>query len=131
VAGAAWRLVQAVLSFDSWAQPALAAGVRSAGAGTRHLLFNADGRDVDLRIRAQGASFVLTGQVLGPDEPGEVELLTCAGPGQAAVVACVAALDELGEFHIDTVPRGTCTLTLRVGGDQIVLPAIEVGERPR
>ena len=47
------RLVQAVLSFDSWAQPVLAAGVRSGATDTRHLLFNAQGRDVDLRIRAQ------------------------------------------------------------------------------
>ncbi|MFM2069144.1 MAG: hypothetical protein RLZZ584_4053 [Pseudomonadota bacterium] len=128
VATAAWRLVQAVLSFDSWAQPALAAGVRSAATDTRHLLFNAQGRDVDLRIRAQGGTWVLTGQVLGPDEQGLVELHGQGSAADAEVPDRVTALDELGEFRIDNVRGGSYTLTLRVGQDRIVLPAIEVGE---
>jgi hypothetical protein len=123
VATAALRLIKAVLSFDSWAQPALAAGVRSAGSDTRHLLFNAQGRDVDLRIAPSAGAFVLSGQILGPDETGVLELADCA----AATVTRSASLDDLGEFRIDGIGRGTYHLTLRVGDDQIDLPAIEIG----
>lgn len=130
VASAAWRLVQAVISFDSWAQPALAAGLRSGASDTRHLLFNAQGRDVDLRIAPAGGAFVLSGQILGPDETGIVELVSHGeGANGKLVAARMASLDELGEFRIDDVHSGSYQLSLRVGGDHILLPTIEVGER--
>ncbi|MEY2689038.1 MAG: hypothetical protein RL375_3236 [Pseudomonadota bacterium] len=129
VGEAAWRLVRAVLSFDSWAQPALATGMRSTASETRHLLFNAQGRDVDLRISPNAGAFLLTGQILGPDERGVLELVTCdeQGPG----LSRSAALDDMGEFRIDGVDTGTYQLTLRVGDVDIALPAIEVGGRNR
>jgi hypothetical protein len=131
-AASAWRLVQAVLGFDSWAQPALVAGLRSGASDTRHLLFNAQGRDVDLRIARVGGAFVLSGQILGPDETGIVELVSYgAGASDKLPAALVTSLDELGEFRIDGVASGTYQLGLRVGGDHIVLPTIEVGERHR
>ncbi|MFM2066811.1 MAG: hypothetical protein RLZZ584_1720 [Pseudomonadota bacterium] len=135
VVTAAVRVVQAVLGFDSWRQPAMAAGLRSAGGDTRHLLFNAGGRDIDLRIRAGLGGHVLTGQILGPDESGELELQTCptgaegGGPAGSALPATRrAVLDELGEFRIDGVPAGSYQLTLSLGRDRIVLPALEIGE---
>ena len=64
-AEAAWRLVTAVLSFDSWAQPPVALGMRAAPSSTRHLLFSAQGRDIDLRISPAAEHFALTGQILG------------------------------------------------------------------
>ncbi len=129
VGQAALRLVRAVLSFDSWAQPALATGLRSASSETRHLLFNAQGRDVDLRISPNAGAFMLSGQILGPDESGVLELVTCdeRSPGPARS----AALDDMGEFRLDGVNTGTYLLTLRVGGVDITLPAIEVGGRNR
>ncbi len=122
---AAWRLVSAVLSFDSWAGPRLAPGMRSAASDTRHLLFNAMGRDIDLRISPAAGGFALTGQVLGPDESGSIEL----APQSGAAAALSSALDALGEFRLDAVQGGTYRMTLRLGRDEVVLPPIEVGPR--
>lgn len=120
--GTLLRRLQAVLSFDSWAQPAPALGMRSAADDTRHLLFSVEGRDIDLRIVPAGATWALAGQVLGPDEAGTVEL--AGGDG-----ARRTPLDELGEFRIEGLASGRYTLTLRVAGDEILLPALEVGPR--
>ena len=116
--------IAAVLSFDSWATPALAGGMRALRSPTRHLLFSAEGRDIDLRISPAADAFSLAGQVLGPDDSGSIELLAHgAGPAPARVTQ----LDALGEFRIEGLDQGRYTLTLRLGGEQIVLPPIDVG----
>jgi hypothetical protein len=121
------RRVAAVLSFDSWSGPAMAHGMRSLSAPTRHLLFTAQGRDIDLRIAGVSESFSVAGQILGPDDAGSIELAVQHGEDRSAHVT---HLDALGEFRIDGVRGGTYVLTLRMGADEIVLPAVEVGERP-
>lgn len=133
VARSAWRLVSAVLSFDSWAAGAQPAAVRGVPSDIRHLLFSAEGRDIDLRISPAADDFSLMGQVLGPDESGTVELEPQASPqaGLASAARHTTPLDELGEFRIEGLARGTYRLTLRMGGDAIALPPIQVGERPR
>jgi hypothetical protein len=123
---AATRLLAASLRFDSWAGAPLAFGMRALLSDTRHLLFSAMGRDIDLRITPAEAHFALAGQILGPDESGRVELTPQAGQGEGRRTA---AIDELGEFRLDDVHSGTYRLTLRMGSDEIVLPPIEVGER--
>lgn len=130
VAAAGLRLVTAALSFDSWARPPLAMGMRSVASDTRHLLFSAQGRDIDLRISPVSNQFALSGQILGPDEAGMIELSTQSPDGHAASGARVVPIDALGEFRLDGVPGGTYRMTLRMGGDEIVLPPIEVGTRP-
>jgi hypothetical protein len=127
MAGAATALLRqlvARLSFDSWAPQALPAGVRSVPSDARHMVFSALGRDIDLRIVPSAGHFVLTGQILGPDEAGTVEVVSDTGPAQAPRLA---ALDSLGEFRLDGVPGGRYVLTLHLGGDQVLLPPIEVG----
>lgn len=124
-AGSALRLLQAVLSFDSWAQPALAAGMRSAAAvHTRHLLFSVEGRDIDLRVSPEGEAFTLAGQVLGPDETGTVTLTAADGARREA------ALDDLGEFRVEGLSRGRYAVTLRLAADEVALPPLDVGPRP-
>ncbi|HEX6362214.1 MAG TPA: hypothetical protein VFZ93_04620, partial [Albitalea sp.] len=77
VADAAWRLLTAALSFDSWATAPVALGVRALAArDVRHLLFTTQGRDIDVRITPTADLFSITGQVLGPDTAGSVELVT-------------------------------------------------------
>lgn len=125
--GSALRQWAAVLSFDSWVAPASALGLRSIGSPTRHLLYSARGRDIDLRITPTADGFVLVGQVLGPDCSGSVEL---AGTGDSPQPVRAAALDDLGEFRISGLPRGVHLLTLRVGSDAIVLPPIDLADRP-
>jgi hypothetical protein len=123
-ARAATRLLAAALRFDSWAAAPLAFGMRSQPDDIRHLLFSAMGRDIDLRIASSKAQFVVTGQILGPDESGRAELTAQRG---SSAHKRVAPIDELGEFHLDNIERGTYMLTLHMGGDEIVLPPIEVG----
>jgi len=118
--------LEAVLSFDSWATPALASGMRSASASTRFMLFSVQGRDIDLRIAPEAGGFSLAGQILGPDEAGRIELSSM----HEGALTQVAALDEMGEFRIDGVARGSYRVTVHVGADQIVLPQLEVGDRP-
>lgn len=124
---AAWRLVAAALNFDT----AAAMGLRAGASDTRHLLFSAMGRDIDLRISPAADHFALTGQVLGPDEQGVIELAAQPGGDAESVFARIASLDERGAFRLDGVLGGTYRLTLRMGRDEIVLPPIVVGERPR
>jgi hypothetical protein len=115
--------VLAVLSFDSWGQPALAAGLRSTGSATRQLVFSAEGCDIDLRISPSGERFAVSGQVLGPDDTGAVVLT----PEQAEATVHEAALDALGEFHLADVAPGRYQLSLLLAGHEIVLPPFEVG----
>ena len=124
VARAALRLVRAVLSFDSWAAGATAQGMRSLRAPTRHLMFNAEGRDVDLRVSGAGDSYALAGQILGRDDSGRAELLRL---DLDAAPALSAVLDELGEFRLDGLAPGLYQLTLQVGDDAVLLPPLEVG----
>lgn len=114
----------ALLAFDSWAAPGLAHGMRSQSAPTRHLLYTTQGRDIDLRISPESGTFRMTGQILGPDELGEVEL-TLAGSDAMPIST---RLDALGEFRIGGLVHGTYLLTLRMGSDEIVIPSVEVGD---
>lgn len=126
--GAAVRRIVASLSFDSWAAPAPSLAMRSAASSTRQLLFTAPGRDVDLRVVAARVGFTLSGQVLGPDESGATVEMQAEPAGQPPVRV---ALDDLGAFRFNGVPRGTYRLTLRVGADQIELPPLDIGEPAR
>ena len=114
----------ALLSFDSWAAPLALQGMRSVRTPTRQLLFSAEHRDIDLRITPTADVFSITGQVLGPDTAGSIELLA---HGAAAAPAHRAPLDRQGEFRIDGVQAGRYAMTLRLGDDEIVLPVIDVG----
>ena len=123
--------VAAVLTFDSWAAGSLALGVRAVPSDTRHLLFAAKGRDIDIRIAPAAGYFAVTGQILGPDESGMVELARASGDDDATASAHATALDAMGEFRLEGVRRGAYVLTLRLGDDEIVLPRIDVGEHRR
>jgi hypothetical protein len=132
-AGAALRRlgerIRALLTFDSWNTSQLALGMRSAASDTRHLLFAAEGCDVDLRITRAGPVWTVAGQVLGPDESGAVELAREPDSGTPARTVARAPLDELGEFHLAGIAEGTYVLRLSLGAGQIELPPIDVGER--
>jgi hypothetical protein len=119
------RLVAATLTFDSWAASSFAHGMRSTRNPTRHLMFSADGRDIDLRVTPRAEHFTVSGQVLGPDESGRVELTTLSAPNAACHTA---QLDPLSEFRIDGVAAGRYVLTLHTGADPIVVQPIDVGE---
>ncbi len=121
--------VAAALRFDSRSAHAPAAGMRGSLAETRHLLFSAKGRDIDLRVVAAGSGFELSGQILGPDEGGRVALAAhLRTSSRPPPPTRHAAIDPLGEFHLDDIDEGTYVLTLQLGSEEIVLPPIEMGE---
>jgi len=129
VAQAIVKRLAAALTFDSWATGPLAFGVRSVPSDTRHLLFSAVGRDIDVRITPATGHFALSGQVLGPDESGIIEWAATSDESGEAAGARVVSLDALGEFRLEGIHPGTYVLTLRMGEDEIVLPPIDVGAR--
>jgi hypothetical protein len=120
------RLV-AELVQDSWSMAPGALGLRGGGAdpAVRHLLYSADGRDIDLRVSADAGRgpdrWRINGQVLGPDARGEV-LLAREGDAPVAV-----ALDALGEFDLPGLVAGRYAVTIVGEGVEIVLPAIDIG----
>lgn len=132
-AQAAVRHLVAALGFDSWSTPPMALGLRSMPDRTRHLLFSAQGRDIDLRIIPTAEHFAMAGQVLGPDDGGTVELvhrsMVSAGDEHNRHEAHIASLDELGEFRFGDLRQGTVSIVFRLGKDEVHLPLIDVGER--
>ena len=131
VAADVLQRIRAVLTFDSWATGPAALGLRSMPAQTesRHMLFSAAGRDIDLRIISSANSYVLAGQILGPDETGLVELSINTHQSHAAPILRSTTLDDLGAFHLDSVNAGTYWMTLKLGHDAVELPPIQVGGR--
>ena len=117
--------IAAVLSTDSWGSTGLAHGMRALRGDTRHLLYNAGGRDIDLRISPAAEAYSLAGQILGPDEAGVIELSTRDDLLQSAHVT---DLDALGEFRIHGLHRGSYRMVLRLGHTEVELPAVDVGE---
>ncbi|MBS1177907.1 MAG: hypothetical protein H6R06_2319 [Proteobacteria bacterium] len=120
--GEALRRVLARLVSDTGAVPTLALGLRSAGPGTRQLLYAAEGRDIDVRITPAspaGGGWVISGQVLGPAFHGEVRL---AGEG----IDERAPLDDSAEFRFGPVPAGRWQLMLVGHGLQVELPALDI-----
>ena len=121
------RRVVATLTFDSRAASSAVMSLRSGSVATRHWLFCAEGRDVDVRVAAHPDGWQVSGQVLGPDAAGTVRLSTLDVDEAPALET---ALDELGEFHFDAVAAGRRLLTLNFPDVEIVLPPIAVGDAP-
>jgi hypothetical protein len=112
--------LSALLSFDSANLIPDAAGVRSTGGGTRQVLFSAEGRDIDLRIGPSAAAgWQLSGQVLGPDDKGSVEM-------QCGDFHALVDWNDLSEFHFEGVPEGACRLTLRTNDWELELPDVQI-----
>jgi anti-sigma factor RsiW len=116
------RRLVAALTFDSSSlTPAF--GVRSGQAApARQLLFSAGDLDVDLRLAPGGEGWTVSGQVLGPCQGGEVELVGADGS-----TAARAALNELCEFTLlPPTPDGTYSLRLRLDGAEVEIPELSL-----
>jgi hypothetical protein len=114
-----YERILAVLRFDSLRQP-LAFGVRSGQQVERQLLYTAADRELDLRMTPAGAAWAISGQVIGPEQHGEVEL-----HGPSGLLR--TALNDLCEFTFSSVPAGCYALIVRVGDIQIEVMSLEVG----
>jgi hypothetical protein len=112
------RRILAFLRFDSQTQP-LAAGIRSGTAEIRQLIFVAEDTELDIRITPDGDQWRVSGQVLGPDAEGLVQLV-----GETSTTETI--LNELSEFQLPHVLRGRYSLVLHLGNSEIVAE-VEIG----
>jgi hypothetical protein len=105
--------------FDSFDQPMLA-GVRSAAAPARQLVFRAGDLDVDLKIEpAKGNERItLTGQVMSQASNfvhNAVVRLECDG-----MVRYRTRTNEMGEFSFE-VPNDSYDLSIEINGERIAI----------
>jgi anti-sigma factor RsiW len=111
--------VLARLRLDS-AQRPLALGLRTGQAAARQLLFGAGEHDLDIRLTPAGSAWVVSGQVLGAEASGSVEL-------RGEAIRMRAGLNDLSEFALPPVPAGRYALILRLAEAEIAIADLEVG----
>lgn len=114
--------IVAVLRLDS-VQRSPVMGVRSAAATPRRLLYSAGDYDLDMRLTPQENTeeWVITGQVLGSDNPtGHVVL-------QGTSEATQAPLATPGEFMLPPVPAGDYTLVVHLPDCAIAVESLKLG----
>jgi hypothetical protein len=83
-------------------------------------VFNAGEIDLDLRLSPVDSGWVVSGQLLGSSQGGEVEL---HGPGGVAR----ATLNQLCEFKLTPVQPGLYTLMLRLDGADLEMTDLDIG----
>jgi hypothetical protein len=110
------------LLFDSFVQPVFA-GVRSAGAGTRQMLYRADPYqiDVQLEMKPSGNRVVVTGQLLNLSNPKTIAAGTriLVSNMQGDVVHTVA--NQFGEFSSEVKNSGDLQLTFATPSGQPIV----------
>jgi hypothetical protein len=112
----------AKLMFDTFARPALA-GVRSAAAAARQMVYEADGLAVDLRFDNPSSSkrIFLTGQVLDkrvPRAPLEDSVVILWNDRGLALSETKA--NAFGEFHLELEPQNNLRLSIQVVGRALI-----------
>jgi hypothetical protein len=118
--------LQALLRFDSWAQPAMATALRRGPTSDRHLIFTTPEGEVELRITPDRQGATVSGQLLAAVEAGSVLVSLSADDDGAADRADRQLMTELGEFHYEAVAAGHLRLTLWWAHQAIGLPGIDV-----
>jgi len=126
------RRVLAALRFES-TNLALASGLRSGEATSRQLLFFAEAYELDLRLTPVGEAWVISGQVLGGEEPHTIQRSPAnARPAigvalQRGTMALETVLNDQYEFTLPPVPVGIYKLTVHLPDLEVVVAALKVG----
>jgi hypothetical protein len=108
--------------FDSFLQPVFE-GARSAGAGTRQMLYRADPFQIDVQVEAKhgGNRIVITGQLLNLNSPGiigqDARIVLSNMRGQVVH----AATNQFGEFSAEIENSGDLQMTFATGSQPIVI----------
>jgi hypothetical protein len=113
------RQLTAALRFDSARFPA-ALGLRAEAQTKRQMLFAVSSFFLDLRLVPHGALWAISGQLLGADDGGQVELHGPAGTVRAE-------LNDLSEFTLPPSPPGSYMLTLKLTDLDITIADLELG----
>ncbi|MEW6130115.1 MAG: zf-HC2 domain-containing protein [Acidobacteriota bacterium] len=112
------RLV-GLLKFDSQ-QMMPAFGVRSGAAAERQMLFSAGDHELQLQITRADEGWMVSGQVLGDCDGGEIAIKNPNLTKQTA-------LNELCEFTLPPVPAGNYALTLSLNHIEIEVSDLNLG----
>lgn len=111
------------LLFDSFLRPVLA-GVRSAGAGTRQMLYRADPYQIDVQLEMQpnGNRIVVTGQLLNLSSPKVIAVGTRILVSNMHGDVVHTAANQFGEFSGEVKNSGDLQLTFSTpSGEPIVI----------
>jgi len=109
--------------FDSFLQPVFE-GARSAGAGTRQMLYRADPFQIDLQLEVKpgGNRIVVTGQLLDLSNPGIIAPDTRILFSNMRGHVIHTAANQFGEFSGEIENSGDLQLTfVSSGGKPIVI----------
>ena len=100
------------LLFDSFLQPAFE-GARSAGAGTRQMLYRADPFQIDIQVEAAAGRnrIVVTGQLLNLSNPGILDEGTKIALSNMRGKVVNAMTNQFGEFSGEIENSGDLQMT--------------------
>jgi hypothetical protein len=100
------------LLFDSFLQPAFE-GARSAGAGTRQMLYRADPFQIDIQVEAAAGRnrIVVTGQLLNLGSPGILDQGTKIALSNMRGKVVNAITNQFGEFSGEIENSGDLQMT--------------------
>ncbi|HET6930504.1 MAG TPA: hypothetical protein VFI45_09305 [Candidatus Acidoferrum sp.] len=119
--------------FDSFLQPLLA-GVRSAGTGTRQMLYRADPYQIDVQLESKptGNRIVVTGQLLNLTNPKVIAAGTRILVSNMHGDVVHTSANQFGEFSGEVKNSGDLQLTFATpSGEPIVISLREaLGRMP-
>ena len=108
--------------FDSFLQPMMA-GARSAGLGTRQMLYRADPYQIDIQIEAkpEGNRLMVTGQLLDVSSPGVVgsDVKITLSNHRGNVIHTIS--NQFGEFRGEIENSGDLELSFPGRGEKSIV----------
>jgi hypothetical protein len=109
------RLIARIV-YDSFRDP-LPAGVRTQDRLTRHILFEAGGYSLDVRVERHGgpATATLVGQVVRRDSPVAASSDVQATLRTGTKIVAAASGNAFGEFQLDCRPAPSLQLEVSLG----------------
>jgi len=108
--------------FDSFLEPVIA-GARSAGAGTRQMLYRADPFQIDVQIEARsgGNRLVVTGQLMDLSNPAIVGRDVRVALSNMRGNVAHAVTNQFGEFSAEVDNTGDLQITFDSPGDRPIV----------
>lgn len=108
--------------FDSFLQPVFA-GARSAGTGTRQMLYRADPFQIDVQIEAKssGNRLVVTGQLMDLSNPAIVSRDVRVALSNMRGNVTHAVTNQFGEFSTEVENTGDLQITFDSPGDKPIV----------
>jgi len=117
---------EAALVFDSFSRPVLA-GVRSAAAAARQMVYEAGGLTVDLRFDSEpySSKVHMVGQILNHERSlGALKNLAVMLWTEKGLPVADSETNEFGEFHLEFEAQDNLRLSVQVPGRDLIRIAL-------